>query len=171
MTGSPHITLRRTALVLVTGIMATVFAGSALAAKNPAASFYTPQQLEAMSANWAAKGRLLGSPDAVTFYTRDQLQAMSANWAAKGRLLGSPDAASFYTPQQLQAMSANWAAKGRLLGSYSPQTTPPVVTSSTFAWPEFGIGAGAMLGVVLLLGGVASATRYSRRTVRVRPAA
>jgi hypothetical protein len=159
---------------------------------RPASSYYTPQQLEAMSANWAAKGRLLGSPDAASFYTRDQLQAisqnwaakgrllggdaashytpqqleaLSSNWAAKGRLLGSPDAATFYTPQQLQALSANWAAKGRLLG-----TTTSTVTADGFDWSDFGLGAGAMLGLVLLAGGLAAGAHFGRKSgMRARP--
>src|SRR5918994_1994252 len=134
---------------------------------RPASTFYTPQQLKAMSANWEAKGRLLGSPDAATFYTPQQLKAMSANWEAKGRLLGSPDAASFYTPQQLQALSRNWAAKARLLGSVEPATQ---VRGDGFDWGDFGIGAAVMLGLVLLGAGTAAAAHYGRRgSMRARP--
>ena len=97
-----------------------------------------------MSANWAAKGRLLGSPDAASFYTRDQLQAMSANWAAKGRLLGNAD----------------WAAKARQLGESSPAS---VGSSGRFDWSDFGAGAGAMLGAVLLAAGLGAAIHYGRR--------
>jgi hypothetical protein len=132
-----------------------------------AASFYTPQQLKAMSANWAAKGRLLGSPDAASFYTPQQLKAMSANWEAKGRLLGSPDAATFYTREQLRAMSAGWAAKARLLGGVEPATQ---VRGDRFDWGDFGIGAAAMLGLVLLAAGTAAAAHYGRRGgMRARP--
>jgi hypothetical protein len=132
-----------------------------------AATFYTREQLKAMSANWEAKGRLLGSPDAATFYTREQLRAMSAGWAAKGRLLGSPDAASFYTPQQLQALSRNWAARARLLGSVEPATQ---VRGDGFDWGDFGIGAAVMLGLVLLGAGTAAAAHYGRRgSMRARP--
>jgi hypothetical protein len=35
--------------------------------------------------------------------------------------------------------------------------------SSGFHWGDFGIGAGAMLGLVLLLAGIATAVHYSRR--------
>jgi hypothetical protein len=133
-----------------------------------ASSYYTPQALEAVNANWAAKGRLLGSPDAASFYTAEQLQALSTNWATKGRLIGSRDAASFYSPQQLQALSGTWAAKGRLFGA-TPQVTGDG-GSSTFNWTDFGMGAGAMLGVVLLLGGLVAAAHYSRRGgIRPRP--
>jgi hypothetical protein len=150
MTSSRHITLRRTGLALIAATMAAVFAGSALGAEDrPAASFYTPQQLEAMSSNWAAKGRLLGSPDAASFYTREQLQAMSSNWAAKGRLLGN----------------TNWAAKVL-------RESPPASAGSSgqFNWSDFGMGAGATLGAVLLAVGLGAAIHYGRRGgVRTRP--
>jgi hypothetical protein len=143
-------TIRRVRLVLTAGVtLVAVVAGSALAADRPAASFYTPQQLQAMSANWAAKGRLLGSPDAASFYTREQLQAMSANWAAKGQLLGNTD----------------WSAK--VLRESSPA---PGGSSGQFNWSDFGMGAGAMLGAVLLAAGLGAAIHYGRRGgVRTRP--
>src|SRR5262245_35631362 len=111
MIGSHHITLRRTGLALVAAFVAAVFTGSALGQDRPAASFYTPQQLEAMSSNWAAKGRLLGSPEAASFYTRDQLQAMSSNWAAKGRLLGDTDWTTVALPESPPAVGGG---SGRL---------------------------------------------------------
>ena len=145
-------TVRRVRLLLAAGVtLVAVLAGSALAADRPAASFYTPQQLEAMSANWAAKGRLLGSPDAASFYTRDQLQAMSANWAAKGRLLGNTD----------------WAAKASQVGEPSPAS---VGSPGRFDWSDFGVGAGAMFAAVLLAAGLGAAVHYGRRgAVRTRP--
>jgi hypothetical protein len=104
---------------------------------------------------------------ASSFYTPQQLKAMSANWAAKGRLLGNPDAASFYTPQQLQALSRNWAAKARLLGRVEPATQ---VRGDRFDWGDFGIGAAAMLGLVLLGVGTAAAAHFGRRGgMRARP--
>lgn len=136
-------TTRRMRLFVTVGFsLVATLAGSALAADRPAASFYTPQQLKAMSANWAAKGRLLGNPDAASFYTREQLQAMSSNWAAKGRLLGDTD----------------WTAK-------VVRELPPAAgsSSSPFNWSDFGIGAGAMLGAVLLAAGLGAALHYSRR--------
>jgi hypothetical protein len=154
-----HLNLMGLALLVSAIVAAPAFARSA-------STFYTPQQLTAMSASWAAKGRLLGSPDAETFYTREQLKAMSASWAAKGRLLGSPDAETFYTREQLKAMSANWAAKGRwaakarLLGGVEPATQ---VRGDRFDWGDFGIGAAATLGLVLLGAGTAAAAHYGRR--------
>jgi hypothetical protein len=79
-------TIKTRATALAVGLVATVLlAGPAAAEPKPAASFYTQQQLEAMSSSWAAKGRLLGHAD--SFYTRQQLEAMSSSWAAKGHLL------------------------------------------------------------------------------------
>jgi hypothetical protein len=92
---------------------------------------------------------------------------MSANWAAKGRLLGSPDAATFYTREQLRTLSRNWAAKARLLRSVEPATQ---VRGDRFDWGDFGIGAAAMLGLVLLGAGTAAAAHYGRRGgMRARP--
>jgi hypothetical protein len=45
-------------------------------------------------------------------------------------------------------------------------------TSDGFDWAEFGIGAGSMLGLVLLAGGLATRVHYGRKgSVRPRPAA
>ena len=48
----------------------------------------------------------------------------------------------------------------------SPQT--PGVVSHGFAWGAFGIGAVAMLGLVLLAGGVIAGSRHGREAPRVR---
>ena len=139
MTGSRHITLPHT-VALVAAIMAAVFAGSALGAVDrPAASFYTPQQLEAISQSWAARG---------------------------GVFVDRP-AASFYTPQQLEAISQSWAARG---GVFDPGTTTTIGRDG-FDWRDFGIGAGAMLGLVLLGAGLAAAVYFGRHHgARPRPA-
>ena len=47
---------------------------------------------------------------------------------------------------------------------------PEAPTSTGFDWGDFGIGAGAMLGLVLLSGGIAAAVHYGRRS-GVRPQA
>ena len=43
-------------------------------------------------------------------------------------------------------------------------TTRVEVSSSGLDWGDFGIGAGAMLGLALLLGGTAAAVHYGRRS-------
>jgi hypothetical protein len=139
MTNSLDTTIRRVGLVLSVGAGSiALFVGSAAAADDrPAASFYTPQQLQAISQSWAARG---------------------------GVFVNRP-AASFYTPQQLQAISQSWAARAT-----SPVIATPTRSQSSFDWADFGAGAGAMLGAVLLAGGLGAAIHYGRRgSVRTRP--
>ena len=143
MNVSLHNRIRRTGLAIVAvSMLAMVGAGSALALDRPAASFYT----------------------------KKQIQAMSQSWAAKGRLPAIPNAATFYTPQQIQAMSQSWAAKARV--SVAQARRPTVVRADQgggFDWGDFGIGAAAMLGLVLLGVGLVAGAHYSRRTMRARP--
>jgi hypothetical protein len=164
MTRSRHIT-QRTGLALMAAIMTAAFAGSALAAPDrPAASYYTPQQLEAISESWAARGGVFDRP-AASFYTPQQLEAISESWAARGGVFVDRPAASFYTPRQLEAISESWAARGR--------ADLPIATQATgggLDWSDFGLGAGAMLGLVLLAGGIAAGAHFARKSgMRVRP--
>jgi hypothetical protein len=90
-------------------------------------------------------------------------------------------ARSFYDTQQLQTMSESWAVRAALskltpaeraiLAQAWETSAPAVVTpgSRSFAWGEFGIGAAATLGLVLLAGGGLLAVRSGRR-LRVIPA-
>src|SRR5918994_1661978 len=55
----------------------------------------------------------------------------------------------------------------RALCTYTGTLTQPTrveASSSGFDWADFGIGAGAMLGLALLLGGTAAAVHYGRRS-------
>ena len=78
-------------------------------------------------------------------------------------------AASFLTKKQIEAISQSWAARGGVFTR--PASTPltPVVGSG-FDWGDFGIGAAAMFGLVLLGTGLAAGAHYSRRGGTVRPA-
>ena len=49
-------------------------------------------------------------------------------------------------------------------------TVRATATSAGFDWADFGIGAGAMLGLVLLAGGVATRVHGRKGSVRPRPA-
>ena len=166
MTRSTHTTIRRTGrLLVVATAIAAVLAGSALAVDRPAASFYTKAQLEAISQSWAARGGVFTNRPAASFYTPAQLEAISQSWAARGGVFVNRPASSFYTPQQLEAISQSWAARGGVLSS------PSTGIRGGFDWGDFGIGAGAMLGLVLLTGGLAAGVHYGRKTgVRPRPA-
>ena len=57
-----------------------------------------------------------------------------------------------------------------LCGSLAAGQVTQVVRSSGFDWSDFGIGAGAMLGFVLLAGGIAAGVHFGRRgSVHPRP--
>jgi hypothetical protein len=169
MTFSLHTTIRRSGLVLVAATgLATILAGSALAGNRPAASFYTKAQLETISQSWAARGGVFTNRPAASYYTPAQLETISQSWAARGGVFTNRPAASYYTPAQLETMSQSWAARG---GHFAVSPGATLTSKSGFDWGDFGIGAGAMLGLVLLAGGIAAGAHYSRKSgVGVRPA-
>ena len=147
MNVSLHTTIKRTGLALVmTSTLVAVAVGSALAVDRPAASFYTKQQLQTMSESWAARARFERERDR--------------------------PAASFYTPQQLQTMSQSWAARGGVFSYHPAPRSSAVVPASRSGldWGDFGIGAAAMLGLLLLAGGVLAGAHFSRKSSAVRPA-
>src|SRR5262245_58260877 len=83
----------------------------------------------------------------------------SATWAAKAKLLdayGQPLKPLGAPPQSaIDNASATWRAKAKLLDADGqPLTTQReksgTVSTSGFDWGDFGIGLGAMLGLVLL---------------------
>ena len=45
---------------------------------------------------------------------------------------------------------------------------PAVSAAARFDWADFGIGAAAMLGLLLLTGGLLAGSRYGRRAPRAR---
>jgi hypothetical protein len=142
MNVSLHSTIRRAGLVLaVTSAVPAFGVGSAFAVDRPAASFYTPQQLQTMSQSWAARYR----------YERER----------------DRPAASFYTPQQLQTMSQSWAARAQF---ERERDRAAAASGNSLDWSAFGIGAGAMLGLVLLTIGLVAGAHYRRRSGVVRPA-
>jgi hypothetical protein len=148
MTSSTHITIRRTGLVLATAVLGAVLAGSALAGNGSGLNLPPQAAIKASSDNWAAKAKLLdvnGQPRISLFVPNAAIDAASANWAAKAKLLD---------------------INGR------PVHQTPVTSggSSSFDWADFGIGAGAMLGVLLLATGLLAGAHYGRKSgVRPRP--
>jgi hypothetical protein len=148
MTSLTHITIRRTGLVLATAVLGAVLAGSALAGNGSGLNLPPQAAIKASSDNWAAKAKLLdvnGQPRINLFVPNAAIDAASANWAAKAKLLD---------------------INGR------PVHQTPVTSggSSSFDWADFGIGAGAMLGVLLLATGLLAGAQYGRKSgVRPRP--
>jgi len=105
------------------------------------------------------------------------IDAASANWAAKAKLLdryGQPKLERVPPQSAIDAASANWAAKARLLGE---DGRPLIVshpqrgdaTTGAFDWADFGIGGAAMLGLVLLAGGLAVGVRTARHSGTRQP--
>ena len=117
MTSSTHIALRRMGLVLATAVLGAVLAGSALAGNGSGSNLPPQAAIDAASANWAAKAKLLD-------------------------VNGQP--------------------------VHPTTTSVPSRGSSSFDWADFGIGAGAMLGVLLLATGLLVGAHYGRKS-GVRP--
>jgi len=138
------------------------------------------EAIDASSANWAAKAKLLdvnGQPRLHLFAPTTATKAASANWAAKAKLLdtnGRSRLDTFIPSAAVQASSANWAAKANLLdvtGHPFGKTVASSQPGTGFHWGDFSIGALAMLGLLLLGVGVMAGAHYGRRsTVLRRPA-
>jgi len=75
------------------------------------------------------------------------------------------------TPAEYRALMIRGEALNKQygLGKWSTSSSiPTVAVSHGFAWGAFGIGAVAMLGLVLLAGGVVAGSRHGRETPRIR---
>jgi hypothetical protein len=143
--------VRRTFVALAVAAVLAAIPATASAGSPPAASFYTKQQLEAMSQSWAAKAAV-SSPT-------PEGNVLLARIAAANAGDSNRPAASYYTKQQLETMRESWAAKA---AASLRQTTDS--SSTGFAWGDFGVGAAGMLGLVLLLGCVVVAVHHRRRS-------
>jgi hypothetical protein len=75
------------------------------------------------------------------------------------------------TPAEYRALTLRGEALNKQyhLGKWSTSSSARVaIGSHGFAWGAFGIGAVAMLGLVLLAGGVVAGSRHGRETPRFR---
>ena len=74
------------------------------------------------------------------------------------------------TPQEYRALMLRSEALNKQygLGKWSNASSISTVSTHGFAWGAFGIGAVAMLGLVLVAGGVVAGSRHSRQSPRVR---
>jgi hypothetical protein len=182
MTGSLTTVIRRTGLLLIVMLGALAAVGSA---HGDTGQGVPPQSaIDAASARWAAKAKVLdanGRPQFDQLPPLSAIDADSARWAAKAKVLdanGRPQFDQLPPLSAIDAASATWAAKAKVLDvngrpvsgvTVSPAsvTVSPASGGDGFDWGDFGIGAAAMLGLVLL-GGIAAAVHYSRRA-GVRP--
>jgi len=148
MDASPT-TIRWLGLLLVAVVTALGFVGAAHGVTGQGAP---PQSaIDNASATWAAKAKLLDANGRPLFDESPPLAWIdnaSATWAAKARLLGQD---------------------GRPLTVSYPQSGD--VKTGAFDWADFGIGVAAMLGLVLLAGGLAVGIRTAHHPgARARPA-
>jgi hypothetical protein len=179
MTDSLTTVIRRTGLLLIVVLGALAVVGSA---RGGTGQGVPPRSaIDAASANWAAKAKLLdanGRPQFDQLPPLSSIDAASANWAAKAKLLdanGRPQFDELPPLSSIDAVSASWAAKAKLLDAngrpVSGVTVSPASDSTRFNWSDFGIGVAAMFGLVLLAMGLLAGVHYRRKgSVRPRPA-
>jgi hypothetical protein len=97
------------------------------------------------------------------------LMARSAGLNERYRLGAWKGVPEGLSPAEYRALTLRSEALNKQygLGKWSAAAQTHVPTRG-FAWGAFGIGAVAMLGLVLLAGGVVAGSRHSRETPRVR---
>ena len=97
------------------------------------------------------------------------LMARSAGLNERYRLGAWKGVAEGLSPAEYRALTLRSEALNKQygLGKWSAAAQTHVPTRG-FSWGAFGIGAVAMLGLVLVAGGVVAGSRHSRETPRVR---
>lgn len=116
------------------------------------------QQCKSPTLSREAFRALCGNVGAQNQPTRAELRALDVRGRTLSHLCDGRDVASVAGYRAVCGSSAR-------LVTLAP---PEVPSTSRFNWSDFAIGAGAMLGLVLLSGGIAAAVHYSRRA-SVRP--
>lgn len=148
-------------IFLVTAVAAAVAVAPVALAGNP-----TPAELQALE----IRGKALTQACLDPAHSRDAFRALCTYAGAQNQP----------TPAELKALEirgqalnqacldpAHSRAAFRALCTYTGTQTQPTrveASSSGFDWGDFGIGAGAMLGLALLFGGTAAAVHYGRRS-------
>jgi hypothetical protein len=124
-----------TTIIAVAVIAAVLGLGSALGATPPAGM--SAQEYEALVIRSQALNDLYGEPEVTSQY-KAMVRADRIRGEAMNRLARS----GFFT---------------------APPVPSDTVAGAGFDWSDFALGVGAMLGFVLLAGGLAGATLYARR--------
>jgi hypothetical protein len=131
-------------IFLVSAVAVAVTVAPVALAGNP-----TPAELKALETRGQALDQQCDNPT----LSREAFRALCGNAGAQNQP----------TRTELKALEI----RGQAMNKIAADQVTEVVRSSGFDWSDFGIGAGAMLGFVLLAGGVAGAY-YSRKN-RLRP--
>jgi len=157
-----------TYLVVMAVLVAAVIAVPIAQAGDP-----TPAELRALEIRGQAMNHLCGGS--------------TLTGVAYRALCGNVGAANRPTSSELRALEIRGQAMNHLCDSNQGMSAvaresvcgvglasvhaAQVVRSSGFDWGDFGIGAGAMLGLVLVVGGIAAGFHYSRKSsAHLRPA-
>jgi hypothetical protein len=130
---------------LVSAVAVAVAVVPVAMAGNP-----TPAELKALEIRGQALDQQCDNPT----LSREAFRALCGNAGAQNQP----------TRSELKALEIRGQAMNKIAAGQVTQ----VVRSSGFDWSDFGIGAGAMLGFVLLAGGIAAGAYYSRKN-RVGP--
>ena len=155
-------TLYRT-IFLVTVVAVAVAVAPVALAGNP-----TPAELKALD----VRGRALNEQCDNPTLSREAFRALCGNAGAqhqptraelkaldvRGRAMdGLCDGKNVVSVRAYRAVCGGSAQLVTL-------AVPEVSSTNRFDWGDFGIGAGAMLGLALLFGGIAAAVHYGRRS-------
>jgi hypothetical protein len=123
---------------------------------NAGGSKMSPDALNALVTRSQGLNARYGN--AVTRLTAKQFSEL---WKAGGSKMSSDALNALVTRSQgLNARYGNAVTRV----SVKQAAAPPITSSTSFSWGDFGIGASAAVGLVLLLSGIAVTTRSRRRT-------
>jgi hypothetical protein len=150
-------------IFLVTSVAAAIAAAPVALAGNP-----TPAELKALETRGQALNEqcmdltlsreayraLCGNVGAQQQPTRAELRGLEIRGQALNRLCDGRNVVS------LAGFRAVCGGGAQLVTIAAPE----VPSSSRFDWGDFGLGAGAALGLALLFGGIAAAVHYGRRS-------
>jgi hypothetical protein len=156
---------RAAALIAAVGLIALVIVPVTAGKPMPAPNGPAIQDIRTQGHNWAAKALLLDVNGGILRRGAQDIRARGRYWPTKGTSLdsnGSVLRTSLPSAQDIRTQGVNWAAKGRLLdanGGLLKDTQVGGSENAGFHWNEFGIGAGVMLALLLLVGVAAAGIR------------
>jgi hypothetical protein len=160
MIRSTTITKRLAGGLAVAAVVAAFAAPAALAG-----SARSDGPLDAWAVKYVSPGGVVGLPDAwavkyLTPGTYGQPDAWAVKYLSPGGVVGLPDpwAVKYLTPRTYGQPDA-WAVKylnpTTIPATFQVPASRPIVSGDGFDWSSFGIGIGAGIGALLVLGAVA----------------
>lgn len=152
-------TTARIAALLGTTVVVVAVAASAQASSSKPAAMSKAEYQALMSRSEALNARY---GNAVTRLSPQQFKAL---YEAGGDRLAPEELAALVA--RSQALNSRYGLGGTSGPAVDTQQ-PAVSPGSTFDWADFGIGAAAMLGLLLLAGGLIAGRRYGPRLPRAR---